>query len=272
MKYGYGYAACISTQAGCNMGCKFCASAIGGKDSNMTAGELLNEVYLMERDCGERIGHVVLMGSGEPLDNFDEVIRFIRLINSEKGYNLSQRRITLSTCGITDKIYELMEERLQITLAVSLHAPNDDIRKRTMPVAKKYPMKELVDACGAYAEETGRRVTFEYALIKGINDSPQCAGELGERLKNILCHVNLIPVNDVKGKDEVFTRSSDRDIKDFCVERGIAYLTTCDFLYYAWLRGKMSETEVVTFIENVKNKGSKLPDIDIRRYTPNTQM
>ncbi len=216
MKYGYGYAACISTQAGCNMGCKFCASAIGGKDRNMTAGELLNEVYLMERDCGERIGHVVLMGSGEPLDNFDEVIRFIRLINSEKGYNRSQRRITLSTCGITDKIYELMEERLQITLAVSLHAPNDDIRKRTMPVAKKYPMKELVDACGAYAEETGRRVTFEYALIKGINDSPQCAGELGERLKNILCHVNLIPVNDVKGKDEVFTRSSDRDIKDFC--------------------------------------------------------
>lgn len=214
MKYSYGYAACISTQAGCRMGCTFCASTLNGRQRNLSAGEMLEEVYLMSRDCGERIGHVVLMGSGEPLDNYDETVRFIRLINSEKGYNLSQRKITLSTCGLVDKIYKLMEENLQITLALSLHAPNDTIRQRTMPVAKAYPMDKLLECCRIYGEKTGRRVTFEYALIKGLNDSLDCARILGSRLQNTLSHVNLIPVNDVKERG--YVKSDEKTIKDFC--------------------------------------------------------
>ena len=218
MKYSYGYAACISTQAGCNMGCSFCASAIGGKTRDLTAGEMAEEVYLMCRDIGERVGHVVLMGSGEPLENYDETMKFIRLINSPKGYNLSQRKITLSSCGLTDKILELAEENLQITLAVSLHAPNDEIRNKIMPVSRKYPMDGLLSACRKYSEKTGRRVTFEYALMKEINDSRSCAKELAGRLKNTLSHVNLIPVNEVEERKGIIRTSSQKSIKDFyCV-------------------------------------------------------
>ena len=197
MKYGYGAAVCVSTQAGCAMGCTFCASTLGGMSRDLSAGEMLSQVYEISRDSGESVNHVVLMGSGEPLENYDEVMGFIRIINSPEGAGIGQRKITLSTCGLTDKIDKLSEEGLQITLAVSLHAPEDGIRNKIMPVSRKYPMEGLLAACRRYAEKTGRRVTFEYALIKGVNDSDQCAKRLAARLKGMLCHVNLIPINGV---------------------------------------------------------------------------
>ena len=203
MKYSYGNAACISTQVGCRMGCTFCASTLDGMERNLTSGEMASQIYEMAKDCGERVSSVVLMGSGEPFDNFDNFINFIDIINSPKGYNLGQRHITVSTCGIVDKIYELAKHKLQITLAISLHAPNDEIRVKTMPVSKAYPMAELLKACKYYANETKRRVTFEYALISGLNDSAECAKELSHKLKCIMCHVNLIPVNDVKERGYV---------------------------------------------------------------------
>lgn len=197
MKYEYGAAVCVSTQAGCAMGCTFCASTLGGMSRNLSAGEMLSQVYEASRDSGETVNHVVLMGSGEPLDNYGEVMKFIRIINAAEGMNLGQRKITLSTCGLADMIEKLADEELQITLAVSLHAPDDVIRNKIMPISRKYPMGELLAACERYAQRTGRRVTFEYALIKGVNDSDECAEKLAVRLKNMLCHVNLIPVNDV---------------------------------------------------------------------------
>lgn len=222
MRYTYGLAACVSTQAGCRMGCKFCASAIGGMERNLTTGEMLSEVYTMDRDLGEKVSRVILMGSGEPLDNYDNVLKFIRIISSPEGYGLSGRHITLSTCGIIDKIYELAEEELQITLAVSLHAPNDNIRKKIMPIATKNPIDKLMAACKYYFDRTKRRITFEYALIKGVNDSEDCALELSNRLKGMAAHVNLIPVNRVSEHD--FQKSSDSDIRRFAAilkDRGI---------------------------------------------------
>lgn len=180
------------------MGCTFCASTLSGVERNLSAGEMLSQVYAMQKDIGERISGVVLMGSGEPLDNYENVLKFIRMIRHEKGYGLGQRHITLSTCGLVDRIYDLAAEELQITLAVSLHAPNDTIRNQIMPVSKKYPIEKLLSACRAYADKTKRRITFEYALINGLNDSTACAMELSERLRHMLCHVNLIPVNEVK--------------------------------------------------------------------------
>lgn len=213
MKYEYGNTVCISTQAGCRMGCKFCASTLDGVERNLTAGEMLSQVYEIQRDCGERISGVVLMGSGEPLDNYENVVKFIHLINHPDGQNMGQRHITLSTCGLIEKMYQLEEEHLQITLAVSLHAPNDEIRKSIMPVARANSMDRLLVACRDYAEKTKRRITFEYAMMRGVNDSDECALELAKKLRDMLCHVNLIPVNDVKERD--YTKSSNDRVKRF---------------------------------------------------------
>lgn len=198
MKYKYGYSICISTQVGCKMGCTFCASAIGGFVRQLSTGEMLSEIYTAQKDLNVKINHLVLMGTGEPLDNYDNVMKMLRLITQEKGQNMSMRHISLSTCGIVPKIYELAEEKLGLTLSVSLHAPNDNIRNQSMPVNKIYKTDELLKACKYYADTTSRRISFEYAMIKGINDSDECAYELADRLKNILCHVNLIPVNNVR--------------------------------------------------------------------------
>lgn len=213
MKYTHGNTACISTQAGCRMGCTFCASTINGMDCNLTAGEMLSQVYMIEKETGEKISNVVMMGSGEPLDNYNSSIKFIKLINNPEGHNMGQRHITLSTCGLVDKIYELRDENLQITLAISLHAPNDNIRRETMPIANKYIMEELLQACQSYVDHTKRRITFEYALIDGVNDTKEHATELAIKLRNMLCHVNLIPVNEVK--ERKFKKSSDNRVGAF---------------------------------------------------------
>ena len=212
MKYSYGNAVCVSSQAGCRMGCGFCASTINGLEYNLLAGEILSQVYMIQEDIGERISSVVLMGSGEPL-NYSNVLKFIKIANSDLGLGLGQRHITLSTCGLADGIDRLREEDLQITLAVSLHAPNDEIRNKIMPVSKKYDMNRLLTACKNYSDYTKRRITFEYAMIKGVNDSRECALELAPKLKNMLCHVNLIPVNDVKERN--FIKSSEAAIQEF---------------------------------------------------------
>ena len=198
MKYKYGYTICVSSQVGCKMGCTFCASAIAGFKRNLTAGEIEAQLIAAQNDLNIKISHIVLMGIGEPLDNFDNLIDFLNNVNNPDGLNISMRNITLSTCGIVPNIYRLIDYNLQLTLTVSLHAPNDNIRSRTMPVSRKYSIDELLSACKVYAEKTGRRVSFEYTLIKGVNDSAENAKELSLRLKGMLCHVNLIPVNDVK--------------------------------------------------------------------------
>ena len=198
MKYKYGYSICISTQVGCKMGCTFCASAIGGFVRHLTVGEMLSEIYTAQKDLNIKINHLVLMGTGEPLDNYDNVLRMLELITHEKGQNMSMRHISLSTCGIVPKIYDLADKKLGLTLSISLHAPNNYIRTKSMPVNKTYDIDELIKACRYYSEVTKRRISFEYAMIKGLNDSDECALELSERLKGILCHVNLIPVNNVR--------------------------------------------------------------------------
>lgn len=213
MRYSYGNAVCISTQVGCRMGCTFCVSTVDGLERNLLAGEMAEQIYEIQRDTGERVSNVVLMGSGEPLDNFDNVMDFLTIINDKNGAELSHRHITVSTCGLVDKIYDLAEKHLQITLAISLHAPNDEIRQRTMPVARSYSIDKVIKAAKDYANKTKRRVTFEYALINGVNDSTDNAAELASRLKGIMCHVNLIPVNDVKEND--YLRSSEKTIKEF---------------------------------------------------------
>lgn len=222
MKYSYGNAVCISSQAGCRMGCSFCASTIGGIERDLTAGEMLSQIYEIQRDSGEKVSNVVIMGSGEPLDNYDNLLRFLGIINHKDGAEIGHRHITVSTCGIVEKIYELADKKLQINLAVSLHAPNDDIRQKIMPIAKKYNMDSLIKAAKYYGDTTKRRVTYEYALIKGVNDSTENARELASRLKGSLCHINLIPVNDVKERN--YIRSSETSIKNFAqvlTDRGI---------------------------------------------------
>ncbi len=199
MSYKHGWSMCISTQVGCKMGCTFCATGKSGFSRDLTASEMLAQIEAAQKDLDIRISNVVLMGMGEPLDNFDNVVRFLEIVTSEQSLNIGARHITLSTCGIVPKIYELARLKLQINLAVSLHAPNDEIRQRTMPVAKAYPMDMLLKACRDYFDTTGRRVTFEYALISGVNDSDKCANELAQKLKGLNCHVNLIPVNSVEG-------------------------------------------------------------------------
>ncbi len=199
MHYHHGTSICISTQVGCKMNCSFCATGQSGFARNLAASEILSQVQAASLDAGERISHIVLMGMGEPLDNYQNVLRFLELVTSQEGMNLSMRHISLSTCGLVDKIYDLADKRLQLTLSVSLHAPNDEIRSRTMPVNKRWNMEELLKACKYYSDKTGRRISFEYAMISGVNDMDWCAKELASRLRGILAHVNLIPVNDVTG-------------------------------------------------------------------------
>lgn len=198
MRYHYGNSVCISSQVGCRMGCRFCASTLDGLVRNLTAAEMLSEVYAIEDDTGERVSNIVIMGSGEPLDNYDEAVRFIRMISDGDGLNISQRNITLSTCGIVPRIYELAKLRLQITLALSLHAPTQEKRLITMPIAKAYELSEVLKACRHYIRETGRRLTLEYALAKGVNDSMEDADLLSSIAKDLGAHINLIPVNPVE--------------------------------------------------------------------------
>ena len=213
MRYDYGNSICISSQAGCRMGCKFCASTIGGLVRNLTASEMLEQVYATMRLTGERISNIVVMGTGEPLDNYDNLIRFIRLISDEAGYNISQRGITVSSCGIVPRIYDLAKENLAITFALSLHAPTDEERKELMPIAYQYSLQETIQACKDYFKATGRRITFEYSLVKGKNDSEEQALKLAKLLKGINCHVNLIPVNPIEERD--FARSDKDSVEKF---------------------------------------------------------
>ena len=213
MKYKYGSTICVSSQVGCKMGCTFCASTLAGFKRNLTAGEIESQLHSAQKDLGIRISHIVMMGIGEPLDNFDNVKAFLKNVNDENGLNISMRNITLSTCGIVPKIYELMDMDLQLTLTISLHAPNDVIRSNTMPINNRYNIDELLKACIEYGKTTGRRVSFEYTLIKDVNDSEEAALELADRLRGSLCHVNLIPVNDVRERDN--KRGSKADIIKF---------------------------------------------------------
>lgn len=213
MKYNYGNSICISSQAGCRMGCRFCASTIGGLVRNLTASEMLEQVYAAMRITGERISNIVVMGTGEPLDNYDNLIRFIKIISDEAGYNISQRNITVSSCGIVPRIYDLADENLTITFALSLHAPTDIERKELMPIASRYSLAETIDACKAYFDKTGRRITFEYSLVKGKNDSIEHAEKLAGLLHGINCHVNLIPINPVRERD--FEQSDNDSVQKF---------------------------------------------------------
>ncbi len=213
MRYHHGNTMCISTQVGCRMGCAFCASTKAGLVRSLAPSEMLLQILEAERDLGERVSNIVLMGMGEPLDNYDNVIKFLKLVNHEKGLNIGLRHISLSTCGLVDKIDKLAEEGLPVTLSVSLHASDDETRKQTMPIAKRYTIKELLDACRRYIDKTGRRISFEYALIAGVNDSKEDAHKLGRLLSGMICHVNLIPVNPIKEKN--FERSEKKAIKVF---------------------------------------------------------
>ena len=201
MEYKYGSSLCISSQAGCRMGCKFCASTIGGLERSLNPSEMLWQVYRVQALTGGRISHVVVMGSGEPMDNYDSFVRFVRLITDRKGSDLSVRSITVSTCGIPDRIRQLADEGLGITLALSLHAPSDEIRRKIMPIAYRYPLSEVLAACDYYFEKTGRRVSYEYSLIRGVNDSPEDARALAALIAKRPVHVNLIPINPVKERD-----------------------------------------------------------------------
>ena len=198
MRYHYGNTVCISTEVGCRMGCAFCASTLGGLVRKLEPCEMLDQVLFTQVDSGLPVSHIVLMGIGEPLDNFDNVLRFLELVNSPDGMNISMRHISLSTCGLVPKIDALAQRKLQISLAISLHGPNDEIRNKIMPVNKAYPIDELLAACRRYYDATSRRIHFEYAMIDGVNDSESCAKELLRRLKGLGAHVNLIPLNHVE--------------------------------------------------------------------------
>ncbi|MBQ6066916.1 MAG: 23S rRNA (adenine(2503)-C(2))-methyltransferase RlmN [Clostridia bacterium] len=213
MKYKYGWSVCVSSQVGCRMGCRFCASTMNGVVRNLAASEILSQVYAIQRDNGIRVSHIVMMGMGEPFDNFDNAMRFLELITDENGQNLSMRHISLSTCGVVPGIYKLAEKNLQLTLSVSLHAPDNALRSSMMPVNKKWPVEELIKACRDYTAATSRRISFEYALVSGVNDTPECAQKLAALLKGMLCHVNLIPVNEVDGTG--MKKSAPENVKRF---------------------------------------------------------
>ncbi len=203
MKYKHGNSVCISSQVGCRMGCKFCASTLDGLERNLMPSEMLDQIYAITRLTGERVSNVVVMGTGEPMDNYDNLLQFIRILTDENGLNLSQRNLTVSTCGIVPRMRQLAEEHLQITLALSLHATTDEKRRNLMPIANRFSIEELMDACHYYFEQTGRRITFEYSLVGGVNDTKEDAEELIALAKPLCCHINLIPVNPIKERDYV---------------------------------------------------------------------
>lgn len=213
MQYSYGNTVCVSTQVGCRMGCRFCASTQGGKVRDLTAGEIAGEIYAVMKDTGQRVSHIVLMGIGEPLDNFENVLDFLSIISSPKGVNIGMRSISLSTCGLVPKIKELAQKKLQLTLSVSLHAPLNEMRSKMMPVNDAYPVEELIAACREYQNVTGRRISFEYSMVRGVNDSPQTAKKLAELIRGMGAHVNLIPINPVDGSP--FTATDAAAVKRF---------------------------------------------------------
>ena len=213
MQYSYGNTVCVSTQVGCRMGCRFCASTQGGKVRDMTPGEIAGEIYAAMADQGQRVSHIVLMGIGEPLDNFDNVMDFLSIISSPHGVNIGMRNISLSTCGLVPKIGLLAKRRLQLTLSISLHAPTNEMRSSMMPVNDAYPVERLIEACRAYQEETGRRISFEYSMVRGVNDSPETAEKLAKLIKGMGAHVNLIPINPVDGSP--FTATDAAAIRQF---------------------------------------------------------
>ncbi len=225
MPYSYGNSVCISSQAGCRMGCRFCASTLMGLARNLTASEMLDQIYAITRVTGQRISNVVVMGTGEPLDNYDNLCRFIRLLTNEDGLHISQRNITVSSCGLVPEIYRLADEGFAITFALSLHAATDEKRRELMPIANRYSIAEVLQACRYYFDKTGRRVTFEYSLVSGENDTKEDAQKLGELLKDMACHVNLIPVNPIKERD--FKRADEKSIQKFKVrlEKNGAHVT-----------------------------------------------
>ena len=213
MRYKHGNSVCISSQVGCRMGCRFCASTLDGLVRGLTPGEMLDQIYRISRDIGERISNVVVMGTGEPLDNYENLLKFIELLTDEHGLHISQRNLTVSTCGIVPRIRQLAEEQLQMTLALSLHASSQEKRKELMPVANKYEITEVIDACKYYFEKTGRRITFEYSLVGGVNDSKEDADALSRLIAGMNCHVNLIPVNPIKERD--YVQSNQQVIRNF---------------------------------------------------------
>lgn len=213
MKYHHGNSVCISSQVGCRMGCRFCASTLGGLERGLLPSEMLDQIYQIQKWSKERVHNVVVMGTGEPLDNYDALLRFLQLLTGEGGLHISQRNVTVSTCGIVPRIRQLAEEKLQITLALSLHASSQEKRKSLMPVANRYEIGEVIDACRYYYEKTGRRITFEYSLVGGVNDTDRDAEELAELVKPLNCHINLIPVNPIRERD--YVQSNRRRVMDF---------------------------------------------------------
>lgn len=222
MRYHHGNSVCISSQVGCKMGCRFCASTLNGCVRNLEPSEMLDQIYRIQSLTGERVSNIVIMGSGEPMDNYDNVVKFLGLINSDKGLNISQRNITVSTCGLVPKIKQLAELKLQITLAISLHAPNDELRKTMMPIAYTYSIEQIMDACRYYLSQTARRISFEYSLVKGVNDSPECARQLIKLVHGMNCHINLIPVNPIKERDyEQSEKNSIHNFKEILEKSGV---------------------------------------------------
>jgi len=223
MKYNYGYTICVSSQVGCRMGCKFCASTLNGRVRNLSPGEISDQIMYVAEDAGVKISNIVMMGIGEPLDNFDNLLVFLKNISSEHGLNIGMRHITVSTCGIVDKIRELADKKLQITLSISLHASSNEVRSEIMPINKKFSIDELMKACDYYTEKTNRRISFEYTLIRGVNDNIKEAQKLFNLLKGKLCHVNLIPINAVS--ETGYRRSDRKSVEAFChflEEKGIS--------------------------------------------------
>ena len=222
MRYKHGNSVCISSQVGCRMGCRFCASTLNGLVRNLTPAEMLDQIYAITLDTGERVSNVVVMGSGEPLDNYENLLRFLTLLTDENGLHISQRNVTVSTCGLVPQMRELAEEKLQITLALSLHAPTDEKRRTLMPVADRYSLEELMETCAYYFEQTGRRITFEYSLVRDVNDTRQDAETLAALIRGLNCHVNLIPVNPVRERE--YVQSERRAVEAFAAllqKRGV---------------------------------------------------
>lgn len=213
MRYSYGNSVCVSTQVGCAMGCRFCASTQAGRVRDLTPGEIAGEIYTVQKDSGERVSHVVLMGIGEPLHNFDHVMDFLQLISCPEGLNIGMRNISLSTCGLVPKIDELAKRHLQLTLSVSLHAPNNAVRSSMMPINDAYPLEQLIPACRRYQAETGRRISFEYSLVRGVNDAPEMARQLAHLIRGMGAHVNLIPINPVDGSP--YSATDDANVRRF---------------------------------------------------------